>query len=55
VFRRHDIAQVRMTLSEGTNSHLFSVARVDLHFFDGVNVVILAIEIEARDLTVECV
>ncbi len=44
-----------MTLSEGTNSHLFSVARVDLHFFDGVNVVILAIEIEARDLTVECV
>lgn len=55
VFRRRDIAQVRMILEESANSLLFNVAHVDLHLFSDVNVVLLTIEIEARDLAVECV
>ncbi len=53
VFRRHDIEKVRITTIEGTSPLLFSVARVELHFFCDVDVVILAVEIEARDLAFE--
>jgi hypothetical protein len=53
VFRRHDIAKVRITTIEGTSPLLFNVARVELHFFCDVDVVILAVEIEAQDLALE--
>ena len=55
VFRRRDIAQVRMVLDEPASSLLFNVAHVDLYLFSDVNVVVLAVEIEGRDLAVECV
>lgn len=53
VFGRHDIAKVRITPTEGAVPLPFNVARVELHFFGDVDVVILAVEIEARDLALE--
>lgn len=53
VFSRHDIAKVRITTIQGTSPLLFNVARVELRFFCDVDVVILAIEIEAQDLALE--
>jgi hypothetical protein len=54
VFRRSDIVQVRVVLDEPAKSLLFDVAHADLYLFADVNVVILAVEIEGRDLSVEC-
>ena len=53
VFTRHDIAKVRITPTEGTSALLFDVARLELRFFCDVDVVILAVEIEAQDLALE--
>ena len=44
VYRRTDIAAVRMVLSEGAAPVTCHVAHVDLHFFHDVDAVILAVE-----------
>src|SRR5512134_3862582 len=49
VFRRRDVAQVRMTYRDGA-SQVFDVAHVDLYFFYDIDVVILVVEIFADDL-----
>jgi hypothetical protein len=53
VFRRRDVAQARLVLNERADALLFDVARVDLYVFTDVNVAVLAVEIEGRDLAVE--
>ena len=53
VFRRGDIAQVRITPTAGAVPLLFDVARLELHFFCDVDVAILAVEIEGHDLALE--
>jgi hypothetical protein len=55
VFRRRDVAQARMVLDERANALLFNVIHVDLYLFSDVNVVVLAVEIEGRDLAFEYV
>ena len=54
VFRRRDVAQVRMVLDERADALLFDVVCVELYAFADVNVAVLAVEIEGRDLAVEC-
>ncbi|MBI3146269.1 MAG: hypothetical protein HYZ18_13645 [Pseudogulbenkiania sp.] len=51
VFRRHDIAAVRLTPEPGGAPLTLQVARVDLHFFFDIDVVQLAVEVAADDLT----
>lgn len=53
VFARHDIAAARITATVGAAPLSFNVARVELHVFQDVDVAILAIEIEGRDLALE--
>jgi len=50
VFRRGDIARVRMTRSLGETPMLFEVAHIDLYFFFDIDVVLLDLEIWADDL-----
>ena len=53
VFSRRDIAQVLIELVRGAAPLVFDVARVELHFFCDVDVAIVAVEIEGRDLAIE--
>jgi hypothetical protein len=53
VFSRRDIAQTRIVLERGAAPLVFDVARVELHFFCDVDVAILAVEIDGRDLAIE--
>ena len=54
VFRRHDIARVRMTFPDARDApQEFAVAHVDLCFFYDLDVVILVIEIHANDLPLQ--
>jgi len=55
VYRRTDIAAVRMVLAEGTDPVTCKVAHVDLHFFHDVDAVILAFEFYASDLPLSVV
>jgi len=56
VFRRTDVAQVRMTYPDpGTLPIIFEVAHVDLYFFYDIDIVILAMEILADGLPLACV
>ena len=50
VFRRRDVAGLRITLRPGDTPILFTVAHVDLHFFFDIDVVFLKVEIQADDL-----
>ncbi len=50
VFRRSDIARVRMTHRSGDAPVSFEVAHVDLYFFYDIDVMVLALEIFADDL-----
>ena len=50
VFRRHDIAAVRVTVGEGDRPLRLSVVHVDLYFFSGVDVVLLNVEVAADEL-----
>src|SRR5204862_4762157 len=45
VFRRRDIARVRITPTVGCTPLVFDIAHVDLYFFYDLDVVILALEI----------
>jgi hypothetical protein len=52
VFRRNDVAKVRMTFPEtGSEPATFDVAHVDLYFLYDIDVVSLVIEIFADDLS----
>jgi hypothetical protein len=55
VFRRRDIARVRLVLQEGAAPIELDIAHVDLYFFYDVDVVLLAIEVSARDLPLDTV
>jgi hypothetical protein len=50
VFRRRDIARMRVILEEGIPPLLFQVAHADLHFFYDLDIVILAVEFYANDI-----
>ncbi len=51
VFRRHDIAAVRLVAREGEAPVRLDVVHVDLYFFFDVDVVLLNVELGADDLT----
>ncbi len=56
VFRRTDIARVRMTYPDPRSVPvIFEVAHIDLYFFYDIDIVILAMEIFADDLSLACV
>lgn len=50
VFRRHDVAKVRMTFKESDQPIDFDIVHLDLYFFYDIDVVILVVEIAADDL-----
>jgi hypothetical protein len=50
IFRRHDVAKVRMTFKEGDEALNFEIVHLDLYFFYDIDVVILVVEICADDL-----
>jgi hypothetical protein len=50
VYRRRDIARMRVVLDERTPPLLFQVAHVDLHFFYDLDIIILAVEFFANDV-----
>jgi hypothetical protein len=51
VFRRRDIAAVRVAVRAGDAPIVLQVVHVDLYFFYGVDVVLLNVEVAADDLT----
>jgi hypothetical protein len=55
VYRRTDVAAVRLVLAEGAAPITCQVAHVDLHFFHDVDAVILAFEFYASDLPLSVV
>ena len=50
IFRRRDIAAVRVVPRQGDAAITLSVAHIDLYFFYGVDVVLLNVELAANDL-----
>jgi CorA-like Mg2+ transporter protein len=52
VFRRSDIAQVRVTYEDGTTI-LFEVAHADLYFFLDADIAMLAFEMHANDIALD--
>ena len=50
VFRRYDIAAVRLTLHEGADPVVLDVAHVDLCFFDDIDVATLDVEVYTDNL-----
>lgn len=50
IFRRQDVAKVRMTFKESKTPLLFDIVHLDLYFFYDIDVVILAVEIAADNL-----
>jgi len=55
VFRRRDIAKVRITTQPGCTPVVLDIAHVDLYFFYDLDVVILAMEVFGKDLPLEVV
>jgi hypothetical protein len=55
VFRRKDIAALRVTLREGLAPVELEVVHVDLYFFDDLDMVQLNVEVRARNLSLETV
>jgi hypothetical protein len=50
VFRRDDVAAVRLTSSAGSVPRTLSIAHVDLYFFYDVDIVLLNVELAADEL-----
>ena len=50
VFRRHDVAAVRIVLRRGDAPLRLAVDRVDLHFFFDSDAMVLKVEVHAQDL-----
>ena len=55
VYRRTDVAAVRMVLSEGAEPITCQIAHIDLHFFHDVDAVILAFEFYASNVPLNVV
>lgn len=53
VMRRKDIAKARVTLDQGGRPVELNIVHCDLYFFFDIDIVILALEVEARDLPLE--
>ena len=53
VFRRHDIAQVRVVARPGDAPVTLDIVHVDLYFFYDVDVVLLNLEVSANDLSLD--
>jgi hypothetical protein len=51
VYRRHDIASVRMVARDGDKPLVLSIAHIDLYFFYDIDVVLLNVEVYGDDLT----
>ncbi len=51
VYRRHDIASVRMVPRAGAEAIVLSIAHIDLYFFYDIDVVLLNVEVHGDDLT----
>ena len=51
VFRRDDVAAVRLTPDAGSAPRTLSIAHVDLYFFYDIDIVLLNVEVAAEDLT----
>ena len=51
VFRRHDVAQVRLVARPGDAPVLLDIVHIDLYFFFDVDVVLLNVEVGGDDLT----
>ncbi|WP_300454397.1 CorA family divalent cation transporter [Accumulibacter sp.] len=50
IFRRHDVARVRMTYKDSDEPTTFDIVHLDLYFFYDIDVLILVVEIAADDL-----
>ncbi len=50
VFRRHDIAEMRLVLDRQTPPLQFRIAHVDLYFFHDIDIIILTVEFYADNL-----
>ena len=50
VFRRRDVAQVRVVPRAGQPARLLRVVHIDLYFFFDIDVILLNVEVEANDL-----
>jgi hypothetical protein len=53
VFRRRDIAAVRIVPSDGDEPVVLKIAHIDLYFFYDVDVVILAVEVFGNDIPLD--
>lgn len=53
VYRRDDVAKVRITYEPGEEPVTFDVAHVDLYFFLDADIAILAFEMHANDIPIE--
>ena len=51
VYRRHDIASVRMVTRAGAEPINLSIAHIDLYFFYDIDVVVLNVEVHGDNLT----
>ena len=51
VFRRDDIAAVRVVTKTGAAPILLSIAHIDLYFFYDIDIVLLNVEVHANDLS----
>ena len=51
VFRRTDVAKVRITVRADEPTITFSIAHIDLYFFYDIDVAILVVEIHGEDMT----
>ena len=51
VYRRHDIASVRMITHAGAEPIVLSIAHIDLYFFYDIDIVLLNVEVHSDDLT----
>ena len=51
VYRRHDIASVRVTARHGDQPIVLPIAHIDLYFFYDIDVVLLNVEVYSDDLT----
>jgi hypothetical protein len=53
VFRRHDIAKIRILRQDGCAPVVLDIAHIDLYFFYDLDVVILAVEVFGEDLPLD--
>jgi len=55
VFRRKDIATLRLTMHPGQKPLLLQIVHIDLYFFDDLDLIQLNVEVRAKDLPLDTV